>query len=187
MNIPTDEELASRLRNGDISAGGVLYERYKRNVYYFVVKMIRHDEAAQDIVQQTFAVMIEKISSLQQNSTLRQWLFSIARNESLMYLRRKKIVPMDGLDGTDETDESIFETETPYTLYVSKESSEIVHEAVHDLTPAYKEIILLRLTEQLSYEEIAEITSSTVGAVRSKLHKARTALAKKLLPYIEKE
>ena len=184
MSIFTDSELVVRLRNGDISAGGILYERYKRNIYFFVLRMVQDDDAAHDVVQQTFMAMIEKIGMLQQNDTFKQWLFSIARNESLMVLRRKNLVPMEGLEKAEEL---IFDAETPDTIYAKIEAADLVHRAVDYLTPAFREIILLRLTEQLSYEEIANITNTTVSAVKSKLHKARIALATKLSPYMTTE
>ncbi len=184
MIIENDIELVFRLRNGDISAGGILYSRYKKNVYYFTLKMVRDETAAEDIVQQTFMAMIEKIGTLQKNEIFRPWLFSIARNESLMMLRRKNLVPLEGLEASAE---SVFDDVTPDSVFAQKETADRVHDAVDLLTPAYREIILLQMTEQLSYDEIAVITNSTVSSVRSKLHKARIALAKKLSPMIQKE
>lgn len=184
MTTEHDIDLVIRLRNGDISAGGHLYSRYKQNVYYFVLKMVKDEAAAEDIVQQTFMAMIEKIGMLKQNDIFRPWLFSIARNESLMLLRRKNLVPMEGLEASEE---SVFDEATPHSVFAQRETEELVHDAVALLTPAYREIILLQMTEQLSYDEIAVITKSTVSSVRSKLHKARIALAKKLSPMIQKE
>jgi RNA polymerase sigma-70 factor (ECF subfamily) len=180
----SDSELINSLRNGNISAGGVLYERYKRIVYYFVLKMLRDDQSAHDVVQQTFIVMIEKIGSLKQENTFRAWLFSIARNESLMLLRRKRMIPMDGLD---DVDAPVFDSETPETVYARNETAGIVRDALDRLTPAYREIILLRMTGQLSYEEIAAVTGASVSAVKSKLFKARTQLAVQLTRYVNKE
>ncbi len=184
INEITDSELAQRLRNGDIAAGGKLYERYKRNIYFFVVQYVKDEEAAKDIVQQTFMVMIEKISTLQHDVTFKQWLFTIARNESLMILRRKNIVPMEGLESAEE---NIFDVETPHTIAEQSETKELVYSAIGYLKPAYREVVLLRLFEQLSYEEIAVITNTTVSAVKSKLYKARIILAEKLSPYLKKE
>ena len=184
MKTPADTELVISLQNGDISSGGILYERYKRNIYYFVVKMVKSDEAAQDIVQDVFIRMIEKIGSLQNADIVKQWLFAIARNESLMFLRRKNLVLMEGLEASMEC---IIDGETPDTKFRQQETRQLVHDAISVLAPPYREIILLQLTGQLSYEEIAEITQSTVSAVRSKLHKARIALAKQLSPMIRKE
>jgi RNA polymerase sigma-70 factor, ECF subfamily len=149
-----------------------------------VLKLLRDDAAAQDVVQQTFIVVIEKIGSLRLDVTFRQWLFTIARNESLMVLRRRRLVPMDALE---EAGHSVFDADTPETVFEKQETIGLVHEAVDRLTPMYREIILLRVTEQLSYEEIAAITETTVSAVKSKLHKARIALAIQLSDTIKKE
>ena len=146
--------------------------------------MVKSDEAAQDIVQDVFITMIEKIGSVQHADTVKQWLFAVARNEALMFLRRKNLVPMEGLKASIEC---ILDGHTPDTQFLQQETRQLVHDAISLLSPEYREIILLQLTGQLSYEEIAEITQSTVSAVRSKLHKARIALAKELSPMIRKE
>jgi RNA polymerase sigma-70 factor (ECF subfamily) len=146
--------------------------------------MLRDDESARDAVQQTFIVMIEKIGTLRHDITFRQWLFTIARNESLMILRRKRLVPMDGIEGAGE---EIFDDATPETVYTRIERSALLHQALDQMKPAYRELILLRLTEELTYEEIAGITNTTVSSVRSKLNKARIALAKIIAPCLSRE
>jgi RNA polymerase sigma-70 factor, ECF subfamily len=179
-----DIELVINLRNGDISAGGILYERYKRHIYYFVVGMLQDDQSAQDVVQQTFVAMIEKIGTLNNDMTVRQWLFTIARNESLMILRRRKVIPMDGLEAA----EAIFlDSDSPDTALLKNETFGMVHNALNRLIPEYREIILLQMNEQLSYGEIALITNTTVGSVRSKLYKAKIALVTLLSPDIMRE
>jgi RNA polymerase sigma-70 factor (ECF subfamily) len=128
--------------------------------------------------------MIEKIGTLRLEITFKQWLFTIARNEALMVLRRKRLVPMDGLDGAEEM---VFDPDTPETLYAKVERSELVHLALDRMKPVYRELLLLRMTEELSYEEIAGITNSTSGCVKAKLYKARIALAKAIAPSVHKE
>lgn len=184
MNTSPDIELVISLRNGDISAGGVLYERYKRHIYYFVAGMLQDDQGAQDVVQQTFAVMIEKIGKLNNDMTFRQWLFTIARNESLMILRHRKLISMEGLEAAENM---FMESETPERAFAKAETFDMVHNALHRLIPEYREIILLQMNEQLSYDEIALITNTTVGSVRSKLYKAKIALVTLLSPDIMRE
>jgi RNA polymerase sigma-70 factor (ECF subfamily) len=176
----SDEVLTGELKNGDLHAGSVLYTRHKQAVYSFCLRMLKDPASAQDAAQETFLKMISKIHSVQQGTTLKSWLFSVARNEVLMVLRRKKIVPMETLD--DETE--IFDPSTPLTLSMDSELGENILLAIGRLKPAYREAYLLRETEGMSYEEIATVTGTTVSAVKTKLFKSRTALHAMLKPYL---
>ena len=142
--------------------------------------MLRDPAAAQDAAQETFLKMISKIHSVQQGTTLKSWLFSVARNEVLMVLRRNKIVPMESLNEEIEA----YDPSTPLSLSIDSELKEKIMLAVAQLKPAYREAYLLRETEGMSYEEIASATGTTVSAVKTKLFKSRTALHAMLKPYL---
>lgn len=176
----TDEFLVNGLKNGDLHAGSVLYTRHKQAVYSFCLRMLRDPAAAQDAAQETFLKMISKIQSVQQGTTLKSWLFSVARNEVLMMLRRNKIVPMEPLD--DELE--VYDPSTPLTVSINSELKDKILSAIAQLKPAYREAYLLRETEGMSYEEIASATGTTVSAVKTKLFKSRTALHAMLKPYL---
>ncbi|MFZ4621322.1 MAG: RNA polymerase sigma factor [Bacteroidota bacterium] len=176
----SDDVLTGQLKNGDLHAGSILYTRHKQAVYSFCLRMLRDPAAAQDAAQETFLKMISKIHSVQQGVTLKSWLFSVARNEVLMVLRRNKIIPMESID----TETEAYDADTPLTLSVNSELNEKIREAIAQLKPAYREAYLLRETEGMSYEEIASVTGTTVSAVKSKLFKSRTALHAMLKPYL---
>ncbi len=176
----SDEVLTAQLKNGDLHAGSVLYTRHKQAVYSFCLKMLRDSASAQDAAQETFLKMISKIHSVQQGTTLKSWLFSVARNEVLMVLRRNNIVPMQSLD--DETE--VFDPSTPLTISMDSELGENILLAIGRLKPAYREAYLLRETEGLSYEEIASVTGTSVSSVKTKLFKSRKALHVMLRPYL---
>ena len=180
MFTQTDEFLVKGLKNGDLHAGSVLYTRHKQAVYSFCLRMLRDPAAAQDAAQETFLKMISKIQSVQQGTTLKSWLFSVARNEVLMVLRRNTIVPMEPLDDEMEA----YDPATPHSISIHSELREKISEAIGQLKPAYREAYLLRETEGMSYEEIASVTGTTVSAVKSKLFKSRTALHAMLKPYL---
>lgn len=184
METVPDIDLVLRLRNGDVSAGGLLYERNKRKVYFFILSMMRDEAAAEDVVQQTFMTMLQKIGTLGDPAGFRTWLYSVARNEALMLLRRRRSVPMEGLEAAEE---SVLDPETPASIAERADLRAHVHAAVLRLNPGYRELVLLQMTDRLSYDEIAAVTGSTVSSVRSKLHKARIALANELTPLMKKE
>ncbi len=176
----SDDVLTGQLKNGDIHAGSVLYTRHKQAVFSFCLRMLHDQAAAQDAAQETFLKMISKIHSVQQGVTLKSWLFSVARNEVLMVLRRNRIIPMDLLDEETEA----YDSSTPLSLSIDSELKEKILHAIAQLKPAYREAYLLRETEGMSYEEIASVTGTTVSAVKSKLFKSRTALHAMLKPYL---
>lgn len=176
----SDDVLTGQLKNGDLHAGSLLYTRHKYAVYSFCLRMLRDPAAAQDAAQDTFLKMISKIHSVQQGTTLKSWLFSVARNEVLMVLRRNKIVPMESLNEEIEA----YDPSTPLSLSIDSELKEKIMLAVAQLKPAYREAYLLRETEGMSYEEIASATGTTVSAVKTKLFKSRTALHAMLKPYL---
>lgn len=176
----SDENLVMQFRNGHLPAGSILYKRYNNAIFSFCLRMLGDADGAQDATQETFLKMMTKIHALKNGTALKTWLFSVARNEVLMIIRRKKIVPMESFDeeGTTALDES-----TPLRLTLQSELREKITQAIEKLKPAYREAYLLREIEGLSYEEIASATHSTVSAVKTKLFKSRAALNEMLAPY----
>lgn len=178
----TDEELVTQFRNGELNAGGMLYQRYKTEVFSFCRRMLNDQESAGDAAQETFLKMMTGIQSLNHHIAFKAWLFAIARNEVLMVVRHRKIIPMESFN--DETTE-VWDEKTPFSITANNDIQIILMNAVNCLKPAYREAVLLRDVEQLTYEEIAAVTGTTVGAVKSKLFKSRVILNEKLRPYFE--
>ncbi|MFA6455590.1 MAG: sigma-70 family RNA polymerase sigma factor [Bacteroidota bacterium] len=182
MDPLSDEAATVQFRNGYLPAGAVLYSRHKDAIYSFCLRMLRDPDAAQDASQETFLKMMTKVQSLKDGVAVKSWLFSVARNEVLMVLRRKKIVPMDKF----EEDGPAVDTMNPLTMALDGELNDVLQKAILTLKPAYREAYLLREVEGLTYEEIALATESTVSAVKSKLFKSRAALVELLTPYMER-
>ncbi len=177
----SDEELVVLFRNGHMPAGGVLFSRHKNSLYSFCLRMLRDPELAADAMQDTFMKIISSIGSLEKGGSFRAWMFAVARNEILMVLRRKKIVPMETFDD----DDPVYNSPDPLEITLQNELMTTVGMAIGTLKPAYREIYLLRTTEGLRYDQIAQATGTTVSAVKSKLFKARAALITMLSPYMK--
>ncbi len=169
-----------RLKAGDDAAFAVLYERYRPRVYRFAVKLLHDRDQAEDITQETFLKARKSIRTFHQTGTLASWLFAIARNEVYGQIRKTRS------NGQVEVDE-IWDSETPLDELVGAETVVIVQGMIGQLSPAYKEVILLREYEGMSYAEIARITNGTESAVKGRLFKARKALVKKLKPYFDEK
>lgn len=174
----SDEYLIERLREGDPRALGILYERYKNPVYAYCHRLLNDQQAAEDAVHDTFLKIRYAIHTLQQVQSFRSWLFRVARNEAYTFLRRTR-----NFDGLDEQD--VWEAQTPLEQFVEEETTQIVQLLMNVLRPEYREVLILREYEGLSYAEIAEVTGATESSVRSRLFKARKALTMKLMPYFK--
>ncbi|GAB5519239.1 MAG: RNA polymerase sigma factor [Rhodothermales bacterium] len=170
-----DRNLIEAFRTGDEFAFVSLYNRYKEPVYAFCLKMLLSQDAAKDAMQDTFLRVYENRNRLLNSSSFRAWLFTIARNQCLNLMRRehRKV-------GLPEHDSGRPELRAPEVSTAALEKSEqvaMVNHYLAQLKPDYREIIILREYQNLSYEEIAAITKTTLSAVKSRLFKARRKLA----------
>lgn len=174
----TDSELIEWLRKDDRQAFAELYERYKVPVYRYCMKMLGESAPAEDAVQETFLKMYSRIEQLLDPNRLLPWLFSIAHNEVLMHIRR------DRRNGSESAEE-VWEELTPYDLAVKSETREIVQHLLGRLKNKYREVLILREYDRLSYNEIASITGDTESSVKSRLFKARKAMTTELKRYYQ--
>ena len=176
MDNISDERLVDRLRAGDRHALGLIYTRYKRGLYAFCIRLLVDDASAQDAVHETFLKLFKAAAGIEKGGALKTWLYRTARNESFQLLRRNgRRVEADA--------ESLWINETPLSLLDDSDSAIVVRNVLHGLKAEYREVLLLREYEQLSYAQIADITSSTESSVKSRIFKARRALAAKLAPW----
>jgi RNA polymerase sigma-70 factor (ECF subfamily) len=179
LEFQSDEQLVESLRRGGADAFEELYHRYKRHIYTFCLKLTGDRFLAEDATHDAFLKMYHNVETLSDTSVFRSWLFTIARNEVFKMLRKHQ------RNGTADAD-SVWTNETPLSFTQASETRAIVAGCIDALKPEYKEVLLLREYEQRSYEEIAEITGDSESSVKSRLFKARKALAEKLRPYFKR-
>ncbi|HCA79354.1 MAG TPA: hypothetical protein DEP53_06420 [Bacteroidetes bacterium] len=179
MHFASDEDLLTRIRSGSDQAFTELYNKYRRRLLAYCYRLLQDPITAEDVVQIAFQRAFESLSSLDKPELFFYWLFSIARNEVYGRIRKTR---RNGTPISIE-EEDIWADETPHDQVVRKETSEIVQLLLNQLKVEYREVLVLRQYDKLSYAEIAAITGDTVSSVESRLFKARKALAKKLAPY----
>ncbi len=180
---PSDEELLSEVRSGNGQAFADLYYKYRRRLLAYCYRLLQDRVAAEDVVQVSFQKAYEALSTLDKPELFFYWLFSIARNEVYGHLRK---VRRNGTPQSIEEEDVLWTEETPHEQLVRKETTEIVELFLNQLKVEYREVLILRQYDKLSYAEIAVITGDTMSSVESRLFKARRALAKKLAPYFDK-
>ncbi len=184
MALTDDKALIEAFQSGDEFAFVSLYNRYKNPVYAFCVKMLGDRTLAQDVMQETFLRVYEYRDRLLNTSSFKSWVFTIARNQCLNQLRRaKRQVSLEGEEGS-------LEPHIPHGQVDAMEKSEqtaMVNHFLTELKEDYREVLILREYQNLSYEEIAAVTRSTLSAVKSRLFKARRKLAVYLAPIVQQQ
>jgi len=165
--------LIESFRSGDEFAFVSLYNRYKGPVYAFCYKMLLDSDAAQDVMQETFLRVYENRDRLMKSGAFKSWVFTIARNQCLNWLRKSgRHVAI-----SEEGHELPPSSDTPFTRMEKSEQIRFVTRFLESLRPEYREVLILREYQNLSYEEIAAVTRSSLSAVKSRLFKARRKLA----------
>jgi RNA polymerase sigma-70 factor, ECF subfamily len=178
-----DRHLIEDFQNGDEFAFVSLYNRYKGPVYAFCVKMVGDREMARDVMQETFLRVYENRDRLSNTTAFKSWVFTIARNQCLNQLRKGRWqVPLENGGEVPQPRD-----ETPISQLEKSERIAIVTRHIDRLKPDYREVIVMREYQNMSYEEIAAVTRSTISAVKSRLFKARRKLATLIEPLLEAE
>lgn len=169
--MTSDHDLAGAFRDGDERAFAALFERFRRPVFVFALRMLGDEDAARDLVQDVFVRIWERRAQLDRPGSFRSWLFAVARNRCLSQLRRGRgLVPLD--DAPEEALVSAAAVDGPER----DQDLVLLRRALAALKVEYREVLVLREYQELSYAEIAAITDSTESAVKSRLFKARRAL-----------
>ena len=168
-----DRSLIEAFQSGDDFAFVSLYNRHRAAVYTFCVKMVLDKDVAKDLLQETFLRVYENRDRLMNAAAFRSWVFTIARNQCLNHLRRHR--RQVSLEGAGEP--LVPQSELPISSLEKSEQIALVNEFLSLLKEDYREVLVLREYQNLSYDEIAAVTRSTLSAVKSRLFKARRKLA----------
>src|SRR5260370_1610270 len=151
---------------------------YMDGLYAYGMVLSRNPAMAADLVQETYLRALKAKESLRPDSNVKSWLFTILRNIWLNHLRHERAGPTLAERESDENlgDVSVATTEDPLDLYLRKQQRERVRAAIQQLPVEFREIIILREYEELSYSEIANVVQCPVGTVMSRLARARSRL-----------
>lgn len=170
---------------GDQKAYTTLVEKHRTAIFHIINRIVHHDEVARDLVQETFMKAFASLASYRSEYRFSTWLYKIAANSSIDYLRKKRIQALS-LDRPMETADGTMEIEVPDDSYnpelelVRKQQRFSIDEAIDSLPPKYREVIVCRHKEDKSYEEIADLLSIPVGTVKARIFRARELLKRKL-------
>src|SRR5215218_6736982 len=196
MNAPdADAPLIERVKQGDIKAFEMLVVKYQRRIERLIGRMVRDVDLVPDIAQETFIRAYRAIPQFRGESAFYTWLYRIAVNtakKALMELKRDPLVSessrasaRDDEDETSRVENELSDSETPDAVLASKQIAAAVNFAIDALSDELRQAITLREIEGLSYEEIADMMNCPIGTVRSRIFRAREAIAQRLRPLLD--
>lgn len=174
-----DFQLIDRAVLGDDNAYAKLLQRYKRPVYHMVLKMVRNIDDADDLTIEAFAKAFRGLHRFKKDYTFSTWLFRIATNNTIDYIRKKRLNTLSIENTyTDDDGQSIsIDVEdgnnNPQEETIRAQKAELLLQFVDKLPGKYQKLVRLRYYDELSYEEIAERIDAPLGTVKAQLHRAR--------------
>ena len=164
-------------RRGDPGAWEALLRRHQLPLYAYVAELVRHEQTALDIVQETFIAAARHLASLRDDAKFSSWLFGIARQKCAQHWRKP---PRDHEPIEELADVLPDDADDPRDWLIRREREEEFLARLAELPEPQREVLLLHFLEDFSLEEIADITDAPVGTVKSRLHYAKRALRKLL-------
>ena len=186
IDEPNEARFIERLRARDERAFNELVKVYERRVFGLLLRLIGRRDEAEDLAQEVFVQVFKAISTFRGESKLSTWIFRIAVNLSknrTKYLARRRTDSQDHFDGMAEEipmhrakGGALAAIARPDELVSGMQLEAIVERSIAQMEPEFREVLILRDVEDMSYEEIAEVTGLADGTVKSRIHRARLQL-----------
>lgn len=185
-NTLDDLELVKRAKKNDPKAFERLLQKYRKSVYYMLLKMVNNTDDAEDLTQEAFAKAFNSLAKFDSKYAFSTWLFRIATNNCIDFIRKKRIqtVSIDTSYENDEGDSMSFDIRdtslNPNEVMLKQQRKEYLKKAVERLPAKYKRLVDLRYFQELSYEEVATELELPLGTVKAQLFRARELLSQEL-------
>ncbi len=186
-----DQQLVERAQRGEKQAFDLLVAKYQRKLGRLLSRFIRDPAEVEDVAQEAFIKAYRALSSFRGDSAFYTWLYRIGINTAKNYLvaMGRRAPTVTGFDSEEaegfEDGDQLRDINTPESMLMSKQIATTVNETMEELPDELRTAITLREIEGLSYEEIASIMNCPIGTVRSRIFRAREAIAAKLRPLLE--
>jgi len=180
-----DDALVKKAIGGDESAYTQIVNKYERALYFHILKMIKDREQVEDLVQETFVKAFDNLNTYSTNYAFSTWLYRIATNHTIDYLRKKKLKTLS-INEPVKTKEGDMEMQLPDETastdrsIIQKQRQKIVQKAIDELPEKYRRVIEMRHMEEKSYQEIADVLDLPLGTVKAHIFRARELLYKAL-------
>ncbi|NLY63900.1 MAG: RNA polymerase sigma factor RpoE [Alcaligenaceae bacterium] len=188
-----DAQLVARVQQGDKRAFDLLVLKYQRKIMRLLSRMLNNQSKVEDIAQETFIKAYRALPQFRGDSAFYTWLYRIAINTARNWLssNQRKMMVSDTFETkegeTFSQSDNLIDIDTPESRMVSKEIAHTVNQAIGDLPEDLRTAIVLREIEGMSYEEIAQTMDCPIGTVRSRIFRAREAIAARLRPVLDQD
>jgi RNA polymerase sigma-70 factor (ECF subfamily) len=181
MNSSAD--LIAQACQGDQEAFRLIFERYSRPVISFLYDLVSNRELAEELTQETFVRAYRNLPTMREETKLSTWLFGIARNVAREALRARARDNQQ-VDLDDEAVQSLSDGEpVPVERLLGKELNEVIRRSLAALDEDKRLVFTLKIFQQCSYEEMAEITGFSIAKLKTDLHRARSEMRRRIRPY----
>jgi RNA polymerase sigma-70 factor (ECF subfamily) len=179
----SDRELVAGCQRGEREAFRALFETYKDKVFSIALRFSGDPATAMDIAQDTFVKLFSRIGDFRGDSTFETWMYRMVVNSCMDHRRRAwRLLPL-----IDEVAGRLRESKDCLADLMRSQMGERVHSAVERLSPDLRMVIVLRYTEGLAYEEIAEVLGCSAGTVASRLNRAHKTLQRRLAHLVQEK
>src|SRR5579863_1088090 len=187
-----DDELVRRLRTGEEAAYEDLLSRFQQPVYNLAYRLLNDPGDASDVVQEVFLKVFRNVSHFRRQSSLKTWIYRITVNEAHNHRRwffrhRSREVGLDDEQDQVRTRNVPDSDRSPFDCTFDREKHELIETALARINPLFREAVVLRDVEDLSYEEIAEVLQLSLGTVKSRILRGREALREELTAKLEQQ
>ncbi len=181
-NAKNDFMLVIRAKDGDQKAYAELMQRYKDSIYFMALKMVNNKDDAMDLTVETFGKAFENIEKYKPDFAFSTWLFRIATNNCIDFIRKKRlnVVSLQSISEEDKDEKQLqiaSDTLNPEQTSIKKQESEKLKSIVEQLPQRYRTLIILRYYDEQSYEEIAQQLDLPLGTVKAQLFRARDLMS----------
>ncbi|MDP9751373.1 RNA polymerase sigma factor [Thermoanaerobacter pentosaceus] len=173
------EDLLGRAKAGETEAFEILVSEHQKYIYNVILKIVFDKEEALDLTQETLLKAYLNIKKFRGNSSIRTWLYRIAINCAIDYLRKRN-VEKSNFKEIEEFENEIKDFETPEEVLDKRLTAEMLMREINKLPADYKIALILRDIEGLNYEEISKIMNLNLGTVKSRLWRARNLLKERI-------
>ncbi|MFB6317045.1 RNA polymerase sigma factor [Saccharicrinis sp. FJH54] len=185
-----DQELIKKALNGDSTAFSSLMDFYYDAIYFTLLKMVNNYSDAEDLTAEVFGKVFKSLDQYSEDYAFSTWLFSIATNHTIDFMRRSKklITSIEDNDDNGLEPTSVIQDDQPgpEENMIRQQEYKKLERLIEKLKPFWQELIRLRYYNELSYEEIAEKLNLPMGTVKSQLYRAKDSLAKLYREHREK-
>lgn len=181
-----DQSLVRSILNGNTQAFSFLIKKYEKLVFHMIQKLVSDEPSIEELAQDVFMKVFEKLPGFRFESKLSTWIATIAYRHTINHLRKSKKMAFKELEEASE-ERFFISTESPDRVYESKDTGQYVQEQIQRLPAHYRNILYLYHIEEMTYPEIVEITGLPLGTVKNYLFRARKLLKEQLRKFVNKE